>query len=55
MRAVSIRQLSKNASGVIRQVRSGETVQVVSNRMVVAVIVPVSQPVRGQAVFEDDR
>lgn len=51
MSTVSIRELSSNASAVIRRVNSGETVQVTSHGIVVAVIMPVSQRERAQAAL----
>lgn len=51
MEAVSIRELSSNASAVIRRVNGGETVQVTSHGTVVAVIMPVSQRERAQAAL----
>lgn len=51
MEAVSIRELSNNASAVIRRVNGGETVQVTSHGTVVAVIMPVSQRERAHAAL----
>ncbi|MGH3680901.1 MAG: type II toxin-antitoxin system Phd/YefM family antitoxin [Natronosporangium sp.] len=51
MGVVSIRELSNNASAVIRRVNGGETVQVTSHGAVVAVIMPVSQRERAQAAL----
>lgn len=48
---VSIRELSTNASAVIRRVNRGETVQVTSHGAVVAVIMPVSQRERAHAAL----
>lgn len=49
--AVSIRELSNNASAVIKRVNGGETVQVTSHGAVVAVIMPVSQRERAHAAL----
>lgn len=51
MEPVSIRELSTNASAVIRRVNGGETVQVTSHGTVVAVIMPVSQRERAHAAL----
>jgi prevent-host-death family protein len=51
MEAVSIRELSGNASAVIRRVSGGETVQVTSHGTVVAVIMPVGQRERAHAAL----
>lgn len=51
MEAVSIRELSGNASAVIRRVNGGETVQVTSHGTVVAVIMPVGQRERAHAAL----
>lgn len=51
MEAVSIRELSGNASAVIRRVNGGETVQVTSHGQVVAVIMPVGQRERALAAL----
>lgn len=51
MSAVSIRDLSSNASAVIRRVAGGETVQVTSHGRVVAVIMPVGQRERAYAAL----
>jgi prevent-host-death family protein len=51
MSAVSIRELSSNASAVIRRVNGGETVQVTSHGAVVAVIMPVGQRERAHAAL----
>lgn len=51
MTAVSIRELSGNASAVIRRVNGGETVQVTSHGAVVAVIMPVGQRERAHAAL----
>lgn len=51
MSAVSVRELSSNASAVIRRVNGGETVQVTSHGTVVAVIMPVSQRERAHAAL----
>lgn len=48
---MSIRELSSNASAVIRRVNSGETVQVTSHGTVVAVIMPVGQRERAHAAL----
>lgn len=49
MAAVSIQELSNDASAVIRRVTGGETVQVTSHGTVVALIMPASQRQRVQA------
>jgi prevent-host-death family protein len=51
MSAVSVRELSSNASAVIRRVNGGETIQVTSHGTVVAVIMPVSQRERAHAAL----
>jgi prevent-host-death family protein len=51
MTAVSIRELSNNASAVIRRVAAGETVEVTSHGAVVAVISPVAQRERAYAAL----
>lgn len=51
MSVVSIRELSSNASAVIRRVNGGETIQVTSHGTVVAVIMPVSQRERAHAAL----
>ena len=51
MDAVSIRELSGNASAVIRRVNGGETVQVTNHGTVVAVIMPVGQRERAHAAL----
>ena len=51
MSTVSIRELSSNASAVIRRVNNGETIQVTSHGAVVAVIMPVGQRERAQAAL----
>ena len=51
MKAVSVRELSSNASAVIRRVSGGETVQVTSHGIPVAVITPVSQRERAYAAL----
>jgi prevent-host-death family protein len=51
MTSVSIRELSNNASAVIRRVAAGETIEVTNHDNVVAIISPVAQRERAYAAL----